>query len=78
MKVTFTARQLSTACLPIVGIILTGLTAHAQDAIKTASPTNITVRSETATPIRVILPSLWDEKSPGRKSDAAVNAPLQR
>jgi len=67
------ARRLSAAYLLCASGLLSFSNADAQDAAKAASPTNITVRSETATPIRVILPSLWEEKS-SNKSDPAVNA----
>jgi hypothetical protein len=73
MNPSFTLRRWSAACVLFAGSFLAVFTAHAQDAAKAASPANITVRSEAATPIRVILPSLWEEKST-RNSDAAVNA----
>ena len=78
MNLSFTRRRLSAACLLFAGSLLAVSTALAQDAAKAASPTNIALRSETTTPIRVILPSLWEEKSSGRKPEAAVNAPPQR
>ena len=76
MNLSLPKRRLAAAGLLFAGSFLTASNAHAQDAAKAASPTNFAVRSEAATPNRVILPSLWEEKS-SRKSDAAAN-PLQR
>ena len=48
---------------------------------KAAPPANVTERSDMATPIRVILPALWEEKAPASKPEPApvderrLNAP---
>jgi hypothetical protein len=77
MTACFSPRHITVAVLAFTCVFLTVSIAHAQDA-KVSSPTDIAVRSETATPIRVILPSLWSEKPSGLKSDVTVAAPPHR
>lgn len=74
MNQSLNIRRLWAASLFFAGTFLAASTAYTQDAAKAAAPTTVTV--EAATPIRVILPSLWEEKS-SRRLDAAMNQ-LQR
>lgn len=77
MKVSFSARRLPVVITLFGGALLLASATHAQDA-KPILPTNTAVRVESAAPIRVILPSLWEAKAGARGSEPTAADRSQR
>lgn len=77
MKNSCSARQWPVVISLIGGGLLLASATLAQDA-KPILPTNTANRVESAAPVRVILPSLWEAKAGARGSEPAAADRSQR
>lgn len=78
MKAFYAVRGLPVVVSFIGGSLLLASATTDAHEVKAISPTNIVVRAEPAAPIRVILPSLWEEKTVARGAEAAATDRSQR